>query len=136
MLLILDGWGRREDAVREHDPAKPGRRISTASGRLFPHAVLDSFGEAVGMPPGTVGNSEAGHLHLGAGRRVLLDRVKIDKAIEDGSFFRNEAFALGDGTRPGDRPGPPPHGHRLALQLARDDRPSLRPPAHGPGRRA
>jgi 2,3-bisphosphoglycerate-independent phosphoglycerate mutase len=44
------------------------------------------------MPQGTVGNSEAGHLHLGAGRRVLLDRIKIDRAVEDGSFFRNEAF--------------------------------------------
>ena len=44
------------------------------------------------MPPGTVGNSEAGHLHLGAGRRILLDRVRIDKAVEDRSFFSNEAF--------------------------------------------
>jgi 2,3-bisphosphoglycerate-independent phosphoglycerate mutase len=91
LLLILDGWGRREDPF--------GNMILEAatphySGlwSAFPHAVLDSFGEAVGMPAGTVGNSEAGHLHLGAGRRVLLDRVKIDKAVEDGSFFRNEAF--------------------------------------------
>lgn len=44
------------------------------------------------MPEGTVGNSEAGHLHIGAGRRVLLDRVKIDRAIESGKFFKNEAF--------------------------------------------
>jgi 2,3-bisphosphoglycerate-independent phosphoglycerate mutase len=44
------------------------------------------------MPPDTVGNSEAGHLHIGAGRRIFLDRVKIDKSIEDGSFFRNPAF--------------------------------------------
>ena len=44
------------------------------------------------MPPGTVGNSEAGHLHLGAGRRVLLDRVRIDRAIADGRFFRNEVL--------------------------------------------
>ena len=91
LLLILDGWGRREDAF--------GNMIMEASTprfdkmwASFPHSTLDSFGEAVGMPQGTVGNSEAGHLHLGAGRRVLLDRVKIDKAIEDGSFFWNEAF--------------------------------------------
>ncbi len=91
LLLILDGWGRREDRF--------GNMILEAetphfSGlwSVFPHAVLDSFGEAVGMPAGTVGNSEAGHLHLGAGRRVLLDRVKIDKAVESGSFYRNEAF--------------------------------------------
>jgi len=44
------------------------------------------------MPPGTVGNSEAGHLHIGSGRRVLLDRVRIDRAVADGSFFENEAF--------------------------------------------
>ena len=91
MLLVLDGWGRREELF--------GNMILEAETphfdglwSAFPHAVLDSFGEAVGMPAGTVGNSEAGHLHLGAGRRVLLDRVKIDKAVEDGSFFRNEAF--------------------------------------------
>jgi 2,3-bisphosphoglycerate-independent phosphoglycerate mutase len=58
----------------------------------FPHAVLKSSGEAVGMPPNTVGNSEAGHLHLGAGRRVPLDRVRIDQAIGDGSFYSNEAL--------------------------------------------
>jgi 2,3-bisphosphoglycerate-independent phosphoglycerate mutase len=92
LLLILDGWGHREDLR--------GNMILEAATPHFdglweghPHAVLDSFGEAVGMPAGTVGNSEAGHLHIGAGRRVLLDRVKIDKAVEDGSFFRNEAFA-------------------------------------------
>jgi 2,3-bisphosphoglycerate-independent phosphoglycerate mutase len=44
------------------------------------------------MPDHTVGNSEAGHLHLGAGRRILLDRVRIDRAVEDGSFFRNPEF--------------------------------------------
>jgi len=91
LLLILDGWGKREDSF--------GNMILEAETphfnglwSAFPHAVLDSFGEAVGMPAGTVGNSEAGHLHLGAGRRVLLDRVRIDKAVKDGSFFRNEAF--------------------------------------------
>jgi 2,3-bisphosphoglycerate-independent phosphoglycerate mutase len=91
LLLIMDGWGARAEAS--------GNLIVEARtphfDRLwagFPHALLDSFGEAVGMPAGTVGNSEAGHLHIGAGRRILLDRVKIDKAVEDGAFFRNEAF--------------------------------------------
>ena len=57
------------------------------------------------MPPGTVGNSEAGHLHIGAGRVVPADRVRIDQALEDGSFYENEAFrwamegAKRDGTR-------------------------------------
>lgn len=91
LLLILDGWGLREE--------KHGNLIAAALTpnfkrlwQQFPHARLDASGEAVGMPSHTVGNSEAGHLHLGAGRRIFLDRVKIDRAIEDGSFFRNSAF--------------------------------------------
>jgi 2,3-bisphosphoglycerate-independent phosphoglycerate mutase len=91
ILLILDGWGLREE--------KKGNLIAEAATpnfddlwTRFPHSVLKSSGEAVGMPPNTVGNSEAGHLHLGAGRRVLLDRVRIDKAIADGSFYSNESL--------------------------------------------
>lgn len=91
LLLILDGWGHREERF--------GNMIQEAGApnfeslrSAFPAAILASAGEAVGMPAGTVGNSEAGHLHLGAGRRVFLDRVRIDRAIEDGSFFRNEAL--------------------------------------------
>ncbi len=93
LLLILDGWGRREDEFGNMIVEAPTPRFDELWASC-PHSILDSFGEAVGMPQGTVGNSEAGHLHLGAGRRVLLDRVKIDKAIADGSFFRNEAFLL------------------------------------------
>jgi 2,3-bisphosphoglycerate-independent phosphoglycerate mutase len=91
LLLILDGWGLRKEEY--------GNLIKKAKTPNFdflwnkyPHTYLKSSGEAVGMPPNTVGNSEAGHLHIGAGRRILLDRVKIDKAIEDGGFFNNEAF--------------------------------------------
>ncbi|MGD8535455.1 MAG: alkaline phosphatase family protein [Candidatus Aminicenantes bacterium] len=91
LLLILDGWGMREE--------KEGNLIAEAKtphfDKLwshFPHAWLEASGKAVGMPSQTVGNSEAGHLHIGAGRRIFLDRVKIDKAIEDKSFFRNEVF--------------------------------------------
>lgn len=91
LLLILDGWGMREDLW--------GNLIARAQTpqfdslwQEFPHSLLQAAGEAVGMPPGTVGNSESGHLHLGAGRRVLLDRVRIDEAIKQGQFFQNEAF--------------------------------------------
>jgi 2,3-bisphosphoglycerate-independent phosphoglycerate mutase len=91
LLLILDGWGHRQESygnlILEAGPAEFDRIW-----RGWPRSVLEAAGEAVGMPAGTVGNSEAGHLHLGAGRRVLLDRVRIDKAIEDGDFFRNEAL--------------------------------------------
>jgi 2,3-bisphosphoglycerate-independent phosphoglycerate mutase len=88
LLLILDGWGHREDdygnMIREARPAEFERVWGG-----YPRSVLEASGEAVGMPAGTVGNSEAGHLHLGAGRRVFLDRVGVDRAIEDASFFRN-----------------------------------------------
>jgi len=91
LLLILDGWGLRDNPsgnlIIEAQPENFDYLWSE-----FPHTVLKASGEAVGMPSDTVGNSEAGHLHLGAGRRVLLDRVKIDRAIQDGSFFQNQAF--------------------------------------------
>ena len=58
----------------------------------YPFTTLKASGEAVGLPEGTVGNSEAGHLHIGAGRRIYSDRLRIDRAIENESFFENEAF--------------------------------------------
>jgi 2,3-bisphosphoglycerate-independent phosphoglycerate mutase len=91
LLLILDGWGMREE--------EEGNLICASSTPCFdgawetwPRSLLHASGEAVGMPAGTVGNSESGHLHLGAGRRILLDRVKIDASVRDGSFFENKAF--------------------------------------------
>lgn len=91
LLLILDGWGWRE--------ACPSNLISQADTphmcRLeteFPMTLLLASGAAVGMPPGTVGNSEVGHLHLGAGRRIYSDRLRIDNSLEDGTFFHNSAF--------------------------------------------
>jgi len=91
LVLLLDGWGINE--------AAEGNLIAAAETpnfdrfyQTYPTAKLAASGEAVGLPPGTVGNSEAGHLHIGAGRRIYSDRVQIDRAIADGSFFRNEAF--------------------------------------------
>ncbi len=90
-LLILDGWGLKEETqgnliLEARTPHFDGLWS------CFSHSLLRASGEAVGMPSHTVGNSEAGHLHLGAGRRVFLERVKIDRSIEDGSFFRNPVF--------------------------------------------
>jgi 2,3-bisphosphoglycerate-independent phosphoglycerate mutase len=102
LLLLLDGWGHTEEPygnmIREAGPVHFDRIWND-----YPRSLLDSSGEAVGMPAGTVGNSEAGHLHLGAGRRVFLDRVRVDRAIEDGSFFKNEAllWAMNEATSSG-----------------------------------
>jgi 2,3-bisphosphoglycerate-independent phosphoglycerate mutase len=91
LLILLDGWGFR--------PEKEGNLIALAHTpvmddlqKRFPFAILEAAGEAVGLPEGTVGNSEVGHLHIGAGRRIHSDRLRIDRAIQDGSFFQNEAF--------------------------------------------
>lgn len=91
LLLVLDGWGHREEAYGNMIQEAGAPAFDALWGR-YPHSVLAASGEAVGMPEGTVGNSEAGHLHLGAGRRVYLDRVRIDRAVADGSFFRNEVL--------------------------------------------
>ena len=91
VVLILDGWG--------YNPETKGNLIARANTpvmdrlrSLYPFASLAAAGESVGLPSGTVGNSEAGHLHIGAGRRVYSDRLKIDRAIESGEFFSNKAF--------------------------------------------
>ncbi|MBN1826583.1 MAG: alkaline phosphatase family protein [Candidatus Eisenbacteria bacterium] len=91
LLLIADGWGYREEThgnlVATANTPKMDRYLAEC-----PHGLLAAAGEAVGLPEGTVGNSEAGHLHIGAGRVIYSDRLRIDKAIADGSFRKNEAF--------------------------------------------
>ena len=91
LLLIVDGWGFREE---EYGNLIAQARTPTMDRlwRQHPSTTLEASGKAVGMPEGTVGNSEAGHLHLGAGRRIPSDRLRIEEALEDGSFFENEAF--------------------------------------------
>ncbi|MEP6618624.1 MAG: 2,3-bisphosphoglycerate-independent phosphoglycerate mutase [bacterium] len=91
ILLVLDGWGYR--AERE------GNAIAMANvptwDRIWsraPRTLLSASGEAVGLPKGQIGNSEVGHLNLGAGRVVMQDLVKISQAISDGSFFTNPVF--------------------------------------------
>jgi 2,3-bisphosphoglycerate-independent phosphoglycerate mutase len=91
LFLILDGWGvsnsQKGNLIHEAKTPHFDRVFEK-----YASAILKASGDAVGMPSHTVGNSEAGHLHIGAGRRILLDRVKIDKAVENGSFYSNEAF--------------------------------------------
>jgi 2,3-bisphosphoglycerate-independent phosphoglycerate mutase len=90
-LIILDGWGLA--------PPGPGNAISLASTPVFdelwetyPHTQLSASGRDVGLPDGQMGNSEVGHLNLGAGSVVKQDLARIDDAIADGSFFENEAL--------------------------------------------
>jgi 2,3-bisphosphoglycerate-independent phosphoglycerate mutase len=90
-LLILDGWGHRSETEGNLIHASNTREMDRLFGEC-PSTMLRASGEAVGMPGGTVGNSEVGHLHLGSGRVIPSDRVRIARAIEDGSFFENEAF--------------------------------------------
>ncbi len=90
-LVILDGWGIA--------PAGPGNAISLARTPVFdelwsgfPHTQLEASGQAVGLPEGQMGNSEVGHLNLGAGTVVKQDLARIDDSIADGTFFANEAL--------------------------------------------
>jgi 2,3-bisphosphoglycerate-independent phosphoglycerate mutase len=91
LLLILDGWGEQDD-LKGNLIAKARTPTMDRLKKAFPYTTLRASGEAVGLPEGTVGNSEAGHLHIGAGRRIYSDRVRIDRAIADKSFFENDAF--------------------------------------------
>ncbi|MDT8449469.1 MAG: 2,3-bisphosphoglycerate-independent phosphoglycerate mutase [Wenzhouxiangellaceae bacterium] len=106
LLLILDGWGVREGAPGN----APDNAIAAAHTpnweRLWrdcPHALLETAGEAVGLPAGQMGNSEVGHMNIGAGRIVYQELTRIGRAIETGEFDRNPALlgaidAAGDGT--------------------------------------
>jgi 2,3-bisphosphoglycerate-independent phosphoglycerate mutase len=92
VLLICDGWGIA--------PPSAGNAIALARKPVFdrwlseePWTELDASGEAVGLPAGLMGNSEVGHLNLGAGRMVPQDLLRVDLAIRDGSFFANPALA-------------------------------------------
>ena len=88
VLCVLDGFGIGDDPARD---ALAAARMPTWRRLLseWPHARLEASGEAVGLPAGQMGNSEVGHLNLGAGFPVLQDLPRIDRAIEDGSFFDN-----------------------------------------------
>ena len=91
LLVIADGWGLN-DNVANNLIARADTPVMNHLMKSYPMSILRASGEAVGLPPGTVGNSEAGHLHIGAGRITFSDRLKIDQAIKDKSFYKNPAF--------------------------------------------
>src|SRR6058998_2413050 len=90
-LVVLDGWGYR--------PEREGNAIELASTptwqrlwRSFPRTLLQASGLAVGLPEGQMGNSEVGHLNLGAGRVVPQDLVRISQSIQIGEFYELRPF--------------------------------------------
>ncbi|MEX2470090.1 MAG: 2,3-bisphosphoglycerate-independent phosphoglycerate mutase [Pseudohongiellaceae bacterium] len=88
LLLILDGWGYRE--ATEHNAIHSAN--TPVWDRLWTqraHTLVDTSGLSVGLPAGQMGNSEVGHMNLGAGRVVYQSLTRIDKDIEDGGFYRN-----------------------------------------------
>ena len=87
-LIVLDGWGLNP-RVDGNAIAMAKTPVMDALMREFPHATLVTWGESVGLPHGQMGNSEVGHMNLGAGRIVYQDLTKIDRAVEDGSLARN-----------------------------------------------
>src|SRR5437762_6667296 len=89
VLIVLDGWGFR--------PGRDGNAIELGATPVWhrlwsraPHTLLNASGLAVGLPAGQMGNSEVGHLNLGAGRVVPQDIVRISQSIELGEFYRLE----------------------------------------------
>jgi 2,3-bisphosphoglycerate-independent phosphoglycerate mutase len=100
VLIVLDGWGLAPDG--------PGNAVSLAETPVFdelweqhPHTTLTAMGESVGLPEGQMGNSEVGHLNLGAGAIVPQDLARIDAAVEDGTLAESEVLqaALRDAPR-------------------------------------
>lgn len=90
-LLILDGWGHRE-AAADNAIAAANTPTMDALWENYPHTLVDGSGMAVGLPDGQMGNSEVGHVNLGAGRVVYQDFTRISKAIADGDFFQNSTL--------------------------------------------
>jgi 2,3-bisphosphoglycerate-independent phosphoglycerate mutase len=98
-LIIIDGWG--------HSPQREGNAIALAStpyydelSEAYPSTLLEASGTRVGLPAGVMGNSEVGHLNIGAGRVIRMDVSRVDYEISTGGFFRNEVLvAAMDGAR-------------------------------------
>ena len=95
VLVVRDGWGRNPNP--EHDAFNAISLASTPTAdsllRRYPWTLIKTSGEDVGLPRGTMGNSEVGHQNLGAGRIVDQESVRITKSIRDESFFANEVLA-------------------------------------------
>ncbi|HEV8700312.1 MAG TPA: 2,3-bisphosphoglycerate-independent phosphoglycerate mutase [Candidatus Polarisedimenticolia bacterium] len=92
VLIVLDGWGHSE-STEGNAIARCAPSFMGWLGRTYPTSLLEASGESVGLPRGVIGNSEVGHLCLGAGRVVLQDLSRINRAIRTGEFDRNPVLA-------------------------------------------
>jgi 2,3-bisphosphoglycerate-independent phosphoglycerate mutase len=98
LLVVLDGWGER--AERESNAIAACAPYFHELQARYPHTLLTACGREVGLPLGIMGNSEVGHMNLGAGRVVFQEVSRIDREIETGRFFENEALCTAmDGAR-------------------------------------
>lgn len=88
MLVIMDGWGYGDVADPYNAPATAGIRHVPEWLQTYPHAQLITCGEKVGLPEGQMGNSEVGHLNIGAGRIIYQELTRINKDIREGYFAK------------------------------------------------
>ena len=91
VLTILDGWGHRE-STEANAIATAKTPVFTSLQHAYPHTLIQTSGKAVGLPDGQMGNSEVGHLNLGAGRVVPQELVRISDAVEDKSILDNQVL--------------------------------------------
>ena len=125
VLLILDGWGHRDDPT-DNALAQADCRTGTRLLATRPHTLIHTEGRHVGLPDGQMGNSEVGHMNLGAGRIVYQDLTRIDAAIEDGSFFANPELRRRLRRGQGERRHPARARPAVARRRAQPRRPHLR----------
>jgi 2,3-bisphosphoglycerate-independent phosphoglycerate mutase len=91
ILIVLDGWGY-SDVVEYNAIHSADKPVWDDLWSLYPHTLIGCSGTDVGLPDQQMGNSEVGHMHIGAGRLVMQDFTRITRAVEDGSFFNNRTL--------------------------------------------
>lgn len=92
VLVILDGWGHR-DSIEGNAIAQAETPVMDSLKAAYPYTLIQASGKDVGLPEGQMGNSEVGHLNIGAGRIVAQELVRISDAVEDGSLLHNPALS-------------------------------------------
>jgi hypothetical protein len=122
VLIILDGWGYSEKT--EHNAIHSARTpVMDDLMKNRPSVLISTSGHDVGLPDGQMGNSEVGHVNIGAGRIVYQDLTRIDKAIEDGRLLHQPGADPGGGRCQGPGAGGAHHGPAVTGRRAQSRRP-------------